>query len=325
MGSSPHAWWDWGYGGIFACVFLEQIGVPIPAFPALLAAGALVAGGELHLGGCLLTALAASLLADLIWYQIGRVQGGAVLNLMCRLSWRPDTCVSNTKNAFAKYGTSTLLFSKFVPGLSVLAPPLSGMARVALGRFILFDGIGAVIWAIVPLLAGAYLQKTFVAVEAQVSAWKGALPWVCGLAILGVMLWRYWDRRRFTQRLARGLEHGIDPTELKDRLDRGEELIVIDVRDEMNLRAKAVLVPGARWMPYSTLPDRLAELALEKPIVTYCDCPEDQAAVGMADLLRARGAQQVHPLRGGLEGWRNQGWPTEAWSPEDGGAALVPI
>jgi membrane protein DedA with SNARE-associated domain len=87
MGSTPHAWWDWGYGGIFICVFLEQIGVPIPAFPALLAAGALVAAGELHLTGCLLTAVAAALLADLIWYQIGKIQGGTVLNLMCRLSF----------------------------------------------------------------------------------------------------------------------------------------------------------------------------------------------------------------------------------------------
>ncbi len=69
MNTPTHAWWDFGYAGIFACVFLEQIGAPIPAFPALLAAGALVISGELNLGWCLVVAVAAALLADIIWYN----------------------------------------------------------------------------------------------------------------------------------------------------------------------------------------------------------------------------------------------------------------
>jgi membrane protein DedA with SNARE-associated domain/rhodanese-related sulfurtransferase len=313
MGTSSHPWWDWGYGGIFICVFLEQVGVPIPALPALLAAGALIGSGELNLAGCLVTAVGASLLADLIWFQVGRVQGGTVLNLMCRLSWRPDTCVSKTKNAFVSYGSSTLLFSKFIPGLSVLAPPLAGMARVPLGRFVLFDGLGAVAWALIPLVAGSYLKRLFEAAAMTFTQWRGDLPWVCGAVIVAVLIGRYLQRRAFVRRLARGLEHSIDADALKARLDGGEDLTLLDIRDELAVRAKPSLLPHARWMPYTTLPQHVAEIALDKLIVVYCDCPHDEAAVSMADWLRGQGARDVRPLHGGLEDWLRRGWPTTPW------------
>jgi membrane protein DedA with SNARE-associated domain/rhodanese-related sulfurtransferase len=310
MGSSPHPWWDWGYGGIFICVFLEQIGVPIPAFPALMAAGALVSSGELNLPGCLVTALAAALLADLIWYQIGRVQGSAVLNLMCRLSWRPDSCVNNTKAAFSRYGARTLLFAKFVPGLSVIAPPLSGMVRVPFARFVIYDGVGAVAWAIIPLLAGSYLQKAFAAVEARVSTWQGWLPWVAGVVIVAVLLWRYLWRRAYQRNLNRGRGEAIDAMALKERLDDGEELTLLDVRDEFAARAQPILLPRARWIPFAAVPSRAAELSLDQPIVVYCDCPHDEASLEMAGWLRGRGAKEARALRGGLDDWVKRGWPT---------------
>jgi len=310
MNPSPHAWWDWGYYGVFACVFFEQAGVPIPAFPALLAAGALVASGELSLPACLLSAVLAALLADLIWYAIGKVRGGAVLNLMCRLSWRPDTCVSKTKILFSQHGTKTLIFAKFIPGLSTLAPPLAGMAQVPLTRFVAYDGLGSILWALVPLIAGAYLQKSLVTLQSQMETFKGYLPWLCGTAIIAVLIWRYFNRRFYTRELTKGLLAGIAVGDLKKRLDQDEDLTVIDVRDELSARAKAVTLPKARWIPYSILPDRLTELALDKPIVVYCDCPEDQAAVAMADLLRQRGGKEVRPLLGGLGAWMSQGWST---------------
>jgi membrane protein DedA with SNARE-associated domain/rhodanese-related sulfurtransferase len=310
MHSPSHAWWDLGYYGVFACVFLEQAGVPIPAFPALVAAGALVASGELSLGACLLTAVVAAVLADLIWYGIGRVRGTAVLNLMCRLSWKPDTCVTKTKNLFTAYGTKTLLVAKFIPGLSTLAPPLAGMTQVPLVRFTAYDGAGSLLWALAPLLAGEYLQKSLMSLQSEVETFKGYLPWLCGAAIIAVLIWRYVNRHYYARELKKGREAGIDVRDLKARLDRDEELTVIDVRDELSVRANAVALPKARWIPYSILPERLKELALDKTIVVYCDCPADESAVAMADLLRQHGAQDVRPLLGGLAAWMNQGWST---------------
>jgi len=311
MTPSPTAWWDFGYAGIFGCVFLEQVGVPIPAFPALVAAGALIVSGELSLAGCLLTAVVAALLADLIWYGIGRVRGGAVLNLMCRMSWRPDSCVSKTKTAFVKHGTKTLLVSKFIPGLSTLAPPMSGMLQVPLARFVLFDGIGSLLWALGPLLAGLYLQHRLKTLEDGFASMKSYLPWGCGIIIVAVLAWRYFNRRRYLSSLQAALKRGIRPQELKSMLDQNRDVVIVDVRAEIDHGVKPLTLPHARLIPYTALPRRLSEIPLDKTIVTYCDCPKDQAAVAIADMLTNTGAKDAHPLLGGLEGWINRGFVTE--------------
>jgi membrane protein DedA with SNARE-associated domain/rhodanese-related sulfurtransferase len=308
--SPSHAWWDFGYAGIFGCVFLEQIGVPIPAFPALLAAGALVASGELNLPCCILVAVAASLLADGIWYSVGRARGSKVLNLMCKLSWRPDTCVNKTKNAFSALGANTLLFAKFVPGLSTLAPPLAGITHVPVFRFVMFDAAGIVIWALVPLITGAYLQKSFESLESQAYSMIPALPWICGILILAVLAWRYINRTRYMTALRSNLRSAIKVEELKSLLDAGKDIVVLDVRDEISARATPVILPKARWIPYRAVEERTAELPLEKPIVIYCDCPEDQASLAMVDILRHRGATHARALRGGLDEWIAKGFAT---------------
>jgi membrane protein DedA with SNARE-associated domain/rhodanese-related sulfurtransferase len=310
MDTAQHAWWNFGYTGIFACVFLEQIGVPIPAFPALLGAGALVATGELSLPACLGVALVASLLADGIWYSVGRTKGGKVLNLMCKLSWRPDTCVSKTKNAFSALGINTLLFAKFVPGLSTLAPPLAGITQIPVVKFVLYDGAGIIIWALVPLVGGVYVQKMFVTLETQAYSLIPHLPWICGTLIIAVLAWRYINRTRYMKAIRFSLLGGINPEELKNLLDEDKDITVVDVRDEISAKASPVILPKARWIPYSVLTEKYNELPLDKPIILYCDCPEDQGAISMVDFLRQHGATQTRVLRGGLEGWMAKGFAT---------------
>ena len=116
--------------------------------------------------------------------------------------------------------------------------------------------------------------------------------------------------RNYTRKLAKGTQAGIDVVALKQRLYLAEDMMIIDVRDEMSVRANAVILPRARWIPFSLLRDRLPELPLDKPIVVYCDCPEDQAAVVTSELLRQSGGKDVRPLVGGLQAWIKQGWST---------------
>ncbi len=311
MHATPTAWWNFGYYGVFVCVFLEQIGVPVPAFPAMLAAGALVASGDLNLFICLLTAMAAALLADGIWYTVGRIQGGKILNLMCRVSWRPDTCVSKTKSAFSQYGHNTLLFSKFVPGLSTLASPLSGMTQLPAAKFFLYDAAGTAIWGAVLLLGGSYLQDILLRLLKNVVLMEGYLPWAAGGLILAVLLWRYLNRRYYLNAVWRGLRDGVSVDNLKQRMDQGEDLVILDVRHALDAPTNPVTLPRACWIPHNVLPERYIELPLEKPIIVYCDCPQDVGAVMMVGLLRKLGAQNARPLRGGLGAWMARGYVTE--------------
>ncbi len=131
-----------GYVVLAIWVFAEQFGFPISSIPLLLAGGALAAAGKLGLAGVLLFPIAGSLVADSIWYEIGRRKGSKVLNVLCRISLEPDSCVRNTENLFARRGANALVVAKFVPGLSVAAPPLAGMFGMRVVRFLMFDGAG---------------------------------------------------------------------------------------------------------------------------------------------------------------------------------------
>src|SRR2546426_2803806 len=132
---------------IFLYVFADQIGVPIPAVPALLAMGAFAAAGKLDFGLMLLLCVAASLLADVIWYTLGRKRGAEVLRLLCKVSLEPDSCVRRTEDVFLRYGVRSLLVTKFVPGLNAIGPPLAGIVGVGVARFVAYSIGAALLWA----------------------------------------------------------------------------------------------------------------------------------------------------------------------------------
>ena len=121
-----------GYTVLFAFVFAEQVGLPIPAVPMLLAAGALIGSGQFHLGAALATVVVASLAGDLPWYWLGKRRGSSVLSLLCKISLEPDSCIRRTENLFIRWGEKILIVAKFVPGLGTAAPPLAGMFHMSL-------------------------------------------------------------------------------------------------------------------------------------------------------------------------------------------------
>src|SRR5215467_15743223 len=118
---------DHGASVLFWVVFLEQVGLPIPAIPFLIAAGALVGAGKMSVANALLIPVAASLLPDMAWFYQGRFKGGKVLGFLCRMSLEPDSCARSTQNLFHRYGARALLVGKFIPAFSTVAPPLAGI------------------------------------------------------------------------------------------------------------------------------------------------------------------------------------------------------
>src|SRR5262245_63780730 len=132
---------------VFLIVLAEQIGLPIPAMPVLIVAGALAVEKDLSAPKVLLIAVFASLIADAAWFVVGRRYGFRVLKTICRVSLSPDSCVRQTTSIFEKYGLPSLVVAKFVPGFSTVAPPLAGAIGARMPAFLFFDGAGALVWA----------------------------------------------------------------------------------------------------------------------------------------------------------------------------------
>src|SRR6202140_3394053 len=143
-----------GYALLFLWIFAEQGALPLPSIPLLLACGALARDGRMNPAAVVPLGVAASLLADNIWFQLGRHRGTAVLRFLCRIALEPDSCVRLTEGAFLRYGSRSLLLAKFVPGLNAAAAPLAGISGMSLGRFWVFDTLGASIWIGTYLLIG---------------------------------------------------------------------------------------------------------------------------------------------------------------------------
>ncbi|MEJ2008526.1 MAG: VTT domain-containing protein [Acidobacteriota bacterium] len=256
-----------GYLILAAWVFAEQFGFPISSVPLLLAAGALAGSGSLTLAGVLLVPVAGSLLADSLWYQIGRYKGSRVLSLICRISLEPDSCVRNTENLFARQGANALVVAKFVPGLSMAAPPLSGMLGMRLTRFLLYDGVGALAYV------GAFVGLGFVFSHqlekiAQIALGLGAgllVLLVSGLALY--IVWKFLQRRRFLRSLR---INRITPEELKQKIEAGEDVTVMDLRHSMDFEADPSTIPGALYVPSEEFDQRYQEIPPDRELILYC-------------------------------------------------------
>jgi membrane protein DedA with SNARE-associated domain len=208
----------------------------------LLAAGALAGTGQMHLALILGTAVVASLVSDIIWYEIGRRRGPRVLHLLCRISLEPDSCVRDTEGLFARRGIATLLVAKFVPGLSTVAPPLAGIIRMSLGRFALVDGLGALLWAAVFTGLGVLFRAQL--------GWLAVLVAIMGSRLLAVvagglgvyLVGKVVARQRFLRRLRVAR---ISPETLHQKPEAGEEVLTVDLRHPLEFDADPVVIPGA--------------------------------------------------------------------------------
>lgn len=256
-----------GYLTLFVWVLVEQLGLPLPAIPILLAAGALSGAGELSWPVVIgLTSLAA-LLSDLTWYELGRRRGRKVLNFLCRVSLEPDSCVRMTENVFGRHGPRTLLVAKFLPGLSTAAPPMAGLFRMSLGRFLWFDGLGALLWAGswsgLGYLFSQQLERG-IAFAASFGLWSAA-----GVAamVVGYLGWKHFQRARMIRRMR---VDRIAPEEVKQMLDDGEPVTILDLRHAVEISAEPVTLPGAVHLPVEEFDKRHAEIPRGREIVLFC-------------------------------------------------------
>jgi membrane protein DedA with SNARE-associated domain len=258
---------EYRYVLLFGAVLAEQMGLPFPAAPLLLTAGALTTMGRLDLGASLLLSTLACLIADLVWFEAGRRRGSSILGWLCRLSIEPDSCVRRTEDIFERHGARTLLFAKFIPGLSTVAPPLAGITGMSLARFAAWDAVGSMLWAGSYLLLGVVFDKQLEAVARGIQTLGGNLVTVVVIVVGGWIAIKWLQRYLFLVRLR---VSRITPDELRARLDGNEPPFVVDLRHKREYEHDPVTVPGAVRMTTDELETRHAEIPRDRDVVLYC-------------------------------------------------------
>src|SRR5271156_5087688 len=136
-----------GYSVLFAAVFLEAVGLPIPAALALLIAGGASARGSLQVSYALGGALLAMIAGDTLMFVMGRYTGWWLLGVLCRISLNPESCILRSADSFYRRGRTLLVIAKFIPGINTMAPPLAGSMRMRLSTFLRLDLAGAALYA----------------------------------------------------------------------------------------------------------------------------------------------------------------------------------
>ena len=297
----------YGLAAVFVNVFVEQLGAPIPAYPTLVITGALSARGNYSASTLLITAVVAALLADLFWYMAGKRYGSRVMSTLCRISLSPDSCVRQTESVYVRWGASSLLVAKFIPGFASIGSGLAGAMGTRFIVFVFFDSLGAALWAGTAIWLGSLFSTT---VDDLLEVLESLGKWgllLIGLALIAFVGHRWWQRNQFLKslRMAR-----ISVDELHQMTLDGAAPIIVDVRPAHAQREGRI--PGAMAMSM----DEISELAIDMPadseVIIYCACPNEVSAARVAKLLMQKGYTRVRPLHGGIDAWVAAGHTLES-------------
>jgi len=290
---------------------VEQIGIPIPSIPVLLTAGTLSATHRVSHLYVVMAVLCACLVADTIWFSLGRRYGNSVLKLLCRLSFEASTCVSKTEGYFTRRGSVTLLFAKFVPGLSTVAAPIAGQTGMPYGKFLMWDLAGSLIWGETFILAGRFFGDV-AKKSAPFFHWLGHFAFVIFvLMVMGFLAYRIFKQRKFLQQVR---EMRLEPAELKEMLDDATAAghtppFIVDLRHPLDYLPDPRVIPGALRIGPNELKLHSEIIPRDRDVILYCTCPSEETSAKLALQLHKMGVYRVRPLRGGFDGWKDAGYP----------------
>ena len=252
---------------VFVVVLLEQLGAPIPSIPVLVVAGALSMDRDFSAWQVLLVAIVASLIADSVWFLLGRAQGHRILKVLCRISLSPDSCVRQTESLFERWGMPSLLVAKFIPGFSTVAPPMAGATKAGLDEFLLYDAGGSLLWAGSGVLAGVFFHRAIDRALAFLASIGSAAFVVLGVALAAFIAFKWWQRRQFYKvlRMAR-----ISVDDLHRLMDEGLNPLVFDVRTVKGRLVDPRRIRGAAVLDVENLDVELRDMPRDREIILYC-------------------------------------------------------
>ena len=294
---------QYGVGFVFLNVLALQAGLPVPAYPALMVAGAYAAMGGRPLWQLVAVGVAAALVADTGWYLAGRKFGIRILGILCRVSLSPDSCVRQTESIFQRFGATSMIFAKFVPGFASVATALAGAMRLRYAIFVLFDAIGAGLWVGVGVGVGYIFRD---AISDAMATLNSLGHYGLILVLAGFMVWvavKWWRRRMFVKQLRMDR---VSVGELRTLMDESKVEAIVDVRSPL-MQASTGRIPGARTIDMKKIAEGFEGVPVDGEVVVYCACPNEATAVKVAQPLAKVGFKRIRPLHGGIDAWIQAG------------------
>jgi len=305
-----------GYSILYAAVFLEAVGFPVPAALALLIAGAASASGSLQAPYALAGALAAMLAGDTLMFLMGRYTGWWLLGILCRVSLNPESCILRSADSFYRRGRMLLVMAKFIPGINTMAPPLAGCMSMRFAQFLRLDLAGAALYIVAYFVVGFAFSDALEAVTRGYRTFGRGVSWVVLVLIVGyvALQLRRWIRERALAAVAFAI-----PSEAADALGAGA--CIYDVRSHGYFDRKAIRIRGSRRLDPHTLHGSSEEFPAGQLIFVYCTCVREATSARVARELEKNGIR-VAVIKGGLRAWKRAGLPVEAVPP--GEVAALP-
>jgi len=294
-----------GYSILFAAVFLESIGFPVPAALALLIAGGASARGSLQSSYALGGAVLAMVSGDALMFLMGRYTGWFFLGLLCRISLNPESCILSSADSFYRRGRALLVVSKFIPGINTMAPPLAGSMNMRPLQFFGLDLAGAALYIFSFFGVGFLFSDALGAITRGYQSFGRLAGWAVVVLIAGYVGFVVWQWIK-----ARGLRTVpfAMPSEVAHRMTLGAR--VYDARSHGYFDAKTTRIRGSRRLDPNTL-SRFNEESPDGPTVyVYCTCVREATSVRVARELQNRGVR-VSVIKGGLRAWKRAGLPVE--------------
>ena len=298
---------QYGLGFVFLNVLALQAGLPLPAYPTLIMAGALAAMGGSPVWQVVGAGVGAALVADTGWYAAGRRFGMRVLSTLCRMSLSQDSCVRQTESIFQRFGPASMLFAKFIPGFASVATALAGALRLNYLKFVLFDAGGAGLWVGVAVLLGFLFSD---AIGTMIEKLNSLGRYGVMIVIAGFVAWiafKWLRRYLFVKQLRMDR---VSVGELRDMMEQNKVQALVDVRSAIT-QAATGRIPGARAIDMQNIAAGFKGLPVDGEVIVYCACPNEATAVKVAQRLQKLGFKRIRPLQGGIDAWIEAGLDVE--------------
>ncbi|MBV8904102.1 MAG: VTT domain-containing protein [Acidobacteriia bacterium] len=304
------------YGGLLLAVFGNQICLPVPSIVFLMAAGALSAHGQMRASISVFLGIVGCLVADGIWFWFGRQWGSKALRLLCRLSTDPKRCSKQAHEKFARHGLRLLCIAKFFPGLDGVLPPLVGAEGTSIPAFLIFDTVGSFLWCGFYVLLGYVLSEQ---VELGIH-WAERFGTWLAIAIGGpIAAYAGWRALVLLRMIRRLRLRRISAPMLARKLGSKKKISVIDLLnfEEEGEGGSLAAVPGAmriepsrlKTSPHIAVPE-------DVEIILYSSSGGHAVSARAALGLKRIGVDKVWVLEGGLNAWRDQGFPVSGFLEE---------